>query len=179
MDRRLRSWVTGQVDKRDAINDVFYLWPTTIQGGKRIVRVPYMKSEEFSLGKNKVWSLFDAWRPQFYGLAVISKHYLVSVIKTFSPFHHGGFEKIKSACWWNLERCWRFRATLRVTLEIKPAILSNDFNQSVSKRRSILTTVCCASALNFLEASLKKLIVAVSHYFQTIRIQSIRASFLL
>lgn len=58
MDRRLRSWVTGQVDKRDAINDVFYLWPTTIQGGKRIVRVPYMKSEEFSLGKNKVWSLF-------------------------------------------------------------------------------------------------------------------------
>lgn len=54
MDRRLRSWVTGQVDKRDAINDVFYLWPTTIQGGKRIVRVPYMKSEEFSLGKNKV-----------------------------------------------------------------------------------------------------------------------------
>lgn len=37
----------------------------------------------------------DAWRPQFYGLAVISKHYVVSVIKTFSPFYHGGFEKNK------------------------------------------------------------------------------------
>lgn len=60
MDRRLRSWVTGQVDKRDAINYVFYLWPTTIQGGKRIVRVPYMKSEEFSLDPTKMECLNNA-----------------------------------------------------------------------------------------------------------------------
>lgn len=58
MDCCLCLWVIGQVDKRDVINDVFYLWFIIIQGGKRIVRVFYMKLEEFSLGKNKVWSFF-------------------------------------------------------------------------------------------------------------------------
>ncbi|PFX33390.1 Zinc metalloproteinase nas-4 [Stylophora pistillata] len=60
MDRRLRSWVTGQFDKRDAINDVYYLWPTTLRDGKRIVRVPYMKSEEFTQNPTKMECLVNA-----------------------------------------------------------------------------------------------------------------------
>ena len=55
MDRRLRSWVTGQFDKRDAINEVSYLWPTSERDGKRIVRIPYTLSKEIEQGER-------AWR---------------------------------------------------------------------------------------------------------------------
>ena len=48
MDQRLRSWVTGESDKRDAINDVSYLWPKSDDG---TVRVPYTLSDEIQRGK--------------------------------------------------------------------------------------------------------------------------------
>ena len=48
MDARLRSWVTGQYDKRDAINDDTYLWPKSEEGH---VRVPYSLSDEIMEGK--------------------------------------------------------------------------------------------------------------------------------
>lgn len=48
MDARLRSWVTGQYDKRDAINDDTYLWPKSQEGH---VRVPYRLSDEIMEGK--------------------------------------------------------------------------------------------------------------------------------
>ena len=48
MDQRLRSWVTGQYDKRDAINDVSYLWPKSDDG---TVEVPYTLSQEILEGK--------------------------------------------------------------------------------------------------------------------------------
>ena len=52
MDQRLRSWVTGQYDKRDAINDASYLWPSTKdKDGKKIIRVPYTLSDEIKEGK--------------------------------------------------------------------------------------------------------------------------------
>ena len=47
MDSRLRSWVTGQADKRDAINDVSYLWRKSEDG---TVRVPYILSKEIQEG---------------------------------------------------------------------------------------------------------------------------------
>ncbi|KAJ7388507.1 hypothetical protein OS493_037127 [Desmophyllum pertusum] len=50
MDQRLRSWVTGQFDKRDAINDESYMWPATTVDGKRIIRVPYTLSDEIKEG---------------------------------------------------------------------------------------------------------------------------------
>ncbi|XP_015777189.1 PREDICTED: zinc metalloproteinase nas-13-like [Acropora digitifera] len=43
MDSRLRSWVTDQADKRDAIDDDFFLWPKSDDG---FVRVPYKLSKE-------------------------------------------------------------------------------------------------------------------------------------
>ena len=48
MDQRLRSWVTGDYDKRDAINDVTYLWPSSDDG---TVRVPYTLSDEIQNGE--------------------------------------------------------------------------------------------------------------------------------
>lgn len=55
MDQRLRSWVTGQYDKRDAINDKSYLWPTTQdENGKKIVRVPYTLSDEIKQGERSL-----------------------------------------------------------------------------------------------------------------------------
>lgn len=51
MDQRLRSWVTGESDKRDAINDVSYLWPASDDG---TVRVPYTLSDEIQRGKKSV-----------------------------------------------------------------------------------------------------------------------------
>lgn len=58
MDQRLRSWVTGQYDKRDAINDVSYLWPASLdENGKRVIRVPYTLSDEIKRG-NKRSSIF-------------------------------------------------------------------------------------------------------------------------
>ena len=54
MDQRLRSWVTGQYDKRDAINDDSYMWPaSTDENGKRIIRVPYTLSDEIQQGKRR------------------------------------------------------------------------------------------------------------------------------
>ena len=48
MDQRLRSWVTGESDKRDAVNDVSYMWPASDDG---TVRVPYTLSDEIQRGK--------------------------------------------------------------------------------------------------------------------------------
>ena len=48
MDQRLRSWVTGQYDKRDAVLDTSYLWPKSDDGK---VRVPYILSDEILEGK--------------------------------------------------------------------------------------------------------------------------------
>ena len=48
MDQRLRSWVTGQYDKRDAVRDDSYLWPKSRDGK---VRVPYILSDEILEGK--------------------------------------------------------------------------------------------------------------------------------
>ena len=48
MDQRLRSWVTGQYDKRDAVLDETYLWPESHDGK---VRVPYTLSDEILEGK--------------------------------------------------------------------------------------------------------------------------------
>ena len=53
MDQRLRSWVTGESDKRDAINDVSYLWPKSDNGA---VRVPYTLSDEIQRGKKKIFN---------------------------------------------------------------------------------------------------------------------------
>lgn len=47
MDSRMRSWVTGQADKRDAINDDYFLWPKSDYG---IVRVPFKLSKEIREG---------------------------------------------------------------------------------------------------------------------------------
>lgn len=54
MDQRLRSWVTGQYDKRDAINDESYLWPASVDDNKkRVIRVPYTLSDEIQRGKRR------------------------------------------------------------------------------------------------------------------------------
>ena len=59
MDQRLRSWVTGEYDKRDAINDESYLWPASVDdNGKRVIRVPYTLSDEIKRGKRRL-SLFS------------------------------------------------------------------------------------------------------------------------
>ena len=59
MDQRLRSWVTGQYDKRDAINDDSYLWPSSLdENGERVIRVPYTLSDEIKRGKRRS-SLFS------------------------------------------------------------------------------------------------------------------------
>ena len=59
MDQRLRSWVTGQYDKRDAINDVSYMWPSLQdENGERVIRVPYTLSDEIKRGKRSS-SLFS------------------------------------------------------------------------------------------------------------------------
>ena len=55
MDQRLRSWVTGQYDKRDAINDDSYLWPKSDDG---TVRVPFKLSDEILEGKTTRHSSF-------------------------------------------------------------------------------------------------------------------------
>ena len=47
MDSRLRSWVTDQADKRDAIDDDFFLWPKSDDG---FVRVPFKLSKEIREG---------------------------------------------------------------------------------------------------------------------------------
>ncbi|XP_078370120.1 zinc metalloproteinase nas-4-like isoform X2 [Oculina patagonica] len=61
MDQRLRSWVTGQYDKRDAINDKSYLWPTTQdENGKKIVRVPFTLSDEIKQDAEKMESITKA-----------------------------------------------------------------------------------------------------------------------
>ena len=59
MDQRLRSWVTGQYDKRDAINDESYLWPESQdENNNRVIRVPYTLSDEIKRGKKR-YSLFS------------------------------------------------------------------------------------------------------------------------
>lgn len=57
MDQRLRSWVTGESDKRDAINDVSYLWPASDDG---TVRVPYTLSDEIQRDSWKMDSISKA-----------------------------------------------------------------------------------------------------------------------
>lgn len=57
MDARLRSWVTGQYDKRDAINDDTYLWPKSQEGH---VRVPYSLSDEIMEDDEKMDSIHKA-----------------------------------------------------------------------------------------------------------------------
>ncbi|XP_068717986.1 hatching enzyme 1.2-like isoform X1 [Montipora capricornis] len=57
MDSRLRSWVTGQADKRDAINDVSYLWTKSEDG---TVRVPYILSKEIQEDEDKLDSIKKA-----------------------------------------------------------------------------------------------------------------------
>ncbi|XP_020612009.1 zinc metalloproteinase nas-4-like isoform X3 [Orbicella faveolata] len=58
MDQRLRSWVTGQYDKRDAINDDSYLWPSSLdENGERVIRVPYTLSDEIKRDGEKMDSI--------------------------------------------------------------------------------------------------------------------------
>ena len=54
MDQRLRSWVTGQYEKRDAINDESYMWPASLdEKGERVIRVPYTLSDEIKRGNER------------------------------------------------------------------------------------------------------------------------------
>jgi len=54
MDQRLRSWVTGQYDKRDAINDDSYKWPESMDtNGNKVIKVPYTLSDEIQRGKRR------------------------------------------------------------------------------------------------------------------------------
>lgn len=57
MDQRLRSWITGEYDKRDAINDISYLWPKSDDG---TVRVPYSLSDEIKEDTWKMKSIHQA-----------------------------------------------------------------------------------------------------------------------
>ena len=65
MDQRLRSWVTGQYDKRDAINDESYIWPSSLDDhGERVIRVPYTLSDEIKRGNER--SSFYPLFPLFF-----------------------------------------------------------------------------------------------------------------
>lgn len=57
MDSRLRSWVTDQADKRDAIDDDFFLWPKSDDG---FVRVPFKLSKEIREDNLKLSRISEA-----------------------------------------------------------------------------------------------------------------------